>query len=111
MSEMVERVAQALFEDMKARLGTNLPAALAVSWLDLGLTGKMVHRREAMTAIAAMREPTEAMVLACAKSGVDQIYYKSNAWERRVSGDKGLERDYLNFSKFGLMAAIDEALK
>jgi hypothetical protein len=44
------------------------------------------------------QEPTEEMILAGAKAGVDQIYYKQNAWERCVGND--FKQDYLNFAKF-----------
>lgn len=62
----------------------------------------------ANAAIAALRVPNEAMILASAKAAVDQLYFKADAWDRGYC--QGQEQDWLNGAKFGYMAAVDAAL-
>lgn len=59
--------------------------------------------------IEAMREPTEAMILAAAKAAADQHYGQDNSWDRNVSAD--FKGEWLAGAKFGWKAAIDAALK
>jgi hypothetical protein len=63
----------------------------------------------ARAAIEAMREPTVVMVQSGAEAGVEQIYHKSDAWDRCV--DPCNRSDWLNVIRFGWEAMIDEALE
>jgi len=55
MSEMVERVARAMFEDDQFDYEPKMP-----TWEETGVREE--YRRKARIAIEAMREPTEAMI-------------------------------------------------
>ena len=55
MSEMVERVARAMFEDDQFDYEPRMP-----TWEETGVREE--YRRKARIAIGAMRDPTEAMI-------------------------------------------------
>lgn len=57
----------------------------------------------------AMLDPTEEMVLAGARAGVDQIHYKCNYWDRSDMGAVE-KRDWLNSAKYCWRGMIEAAL-
>lgn len=65
-------------------------------------------RLMARAVLQAIREPSEAMAEAGARAGVEQIYYKDNAWERCV-GDE-FKSDHRNYATYSFRAMIDTAL-
>lgn len=109
MTSMIEKVARGLHHCIHSEpppMGPNNP----VMWSELGGVNSEFYLRAARIALEAMLEPTDDMILAGARAGVDQIYYKNNAWERCVAQDEQ-RRDYLNFAKYSHCAIIDAALK
>lgn len=95
MNEMMERVARAIADTDHEGEGWGFNAEQLIS---------LAH-----AAIAAMLEPTEAMILAGAKAAADQHYYKANSWGRYVRPD--LRQDWLNAQKYGHYAMIEAAIQ
>lgn len=97
MSEMVEWVAMAL----SANLEEGFPRFTQQSWGQLSEPAKAVARTRARVAIEAMRDPTDAMALAGAKTDGDCI-----SWS--LEPGEGMD----DFSALpAWQAMIDEALK
>lgn len=73
MSEMVEKVARALHEQFRKTYG----GAAQTSWDDLSNFNRNYGLGLARAAIAAMREPTEAMV---DRAAMDEIFAPRLCW-------------------------------
>jgi hypothetical protein len=86
--EMVERVAEALFDGHD----TGIPWQCAVDWFDAGPhqrrtdTGVLVSlcRFQAWLAIRAMREPTEKMLYECTTAFGEAIWKGKTFWEEMI---------------------------
>lgn len=99
MSEMVERVARSLYE--------NLDAGDHDDWGELGESGKEPWLRGARAAIAAMREPTEAVIWAGCMALRDVP--RSEFMAAELSGDRHATAKMKMPLRWRAM--VDEALK
>ncbi len=125
MSEMVERVARILdpeawaprYAQMASTPQQPINQNMMVQTYAPGAHLDQFERQrrqdasitQARRVIAAMREPTAAIVLSGAKAAVDQHYYKRDSWDRGYIGDAAKE-DWLNGARFGWYAMIDAAI-
>lgn len=86
MSEMIERVATAIYENRRRMYEDRVP------FKDLYPSAQRPYLDEARAAIEAMREPTEEMIAAGARgSGEDSQDVALGAWEAMI--DAALSKD------------------
>lgn len=92
MSEMVERVARAMYERMRAeyKIGGIIPAITCwPPWESAKEIEKETRRDQAAAAIKEMREPTEAMLEAAHRESWDRgddtwMFQHSREWKSMI---------------------------
>ena len=97
MSEMVERVARALFEEAERQLRAAYPNRDPVQWGNCVAFDHDSHCAYARAAIASMREPTKEMV---------------ETGELTIFEDQARQAEFsMDLTRVGWRAMIDEALR